>query len=435
MKTWKERLSLALALLMLILCISACDPAEPGENTDSTTVATESTGSSEETEESTDFSESAESTAASDGTETTGASDPTETTAATEPTETTAATEPPETQAPTTRPTTGPTTGPTASTTPPETTAPPAAAGTAENPAALVIGSSTAATTGKGGYYFSWTAASNGTLTLQMPDSNWSYEIHNLTAGEAVTQKSNSRDSMPIYTVKIAVLKGDSLQIIINTAKGTKGSVKFSAEFSTELIGTQEEPFHVSIENVTGIRVPAGQTIYFSGRVYGSTLVVKNAGDAKLVFDKTEYTPANGVIRVKLPEAQAGQAQALVFAITNQSGAAQVYTVEFEIPVGTLNNPEKLTLGDHTVSIAANSQGYVYEWTATADGTLTVEMRGNNWYYQLYNLNSYRVEEGNSRDNSTNPVSLAVKAGQVVKITINTGDSKAEDITFTASFA
>ncbi len=415
MKASVKLLCLLLAAL-LVMSLAACDTA-PAEDTKPTAAPT--TGNTDPTD-----------TVPADPTDPaqTDPADPTQTDP-TEPAQTDPADPTDPTQTDPTEPTGSENTDPTDPTDPPATKE-----GTKEHPKALTIGSNTAAPTGNGGYYFSWTASQDGTLILTMPSSNWAYEIHNLTAGEGVTLTGKSNDDPKPNPVQVSVYKGDSLQIIVNTLNGVRGNVKFTSEFSTDIMGSQENPFIVKIGAVSGIRVPAGQTLYFSGRVHGTNMTVRNAAGAKLVFQKKEYAASNGVIQLTMPQAEAGKAQPLLFAITNTAGSEQVYTVEFEIPVGTLENPKQLTLGSHTVSITAGSQGYYYEWKATANGTFTVQMDGSNWYYQVYNLDSYKVEEGNSRDSSTNPISIEVKAGQTVRITVNTGDAKAADVTFTASF-
>ncbi len=326
-------------------------------------------------------------------------------------------------------------TEPTKPSEPPVVTDPTPALGSEENPANLVTGSNTASVPGKSGYWYTWKAAADGVLELLMPEENWGFEVRNLTAGDALNIQSNSKDESPLLFAQVSVLKGDELVVLIHTASGGKGKVQFTASFNSTPMGTLENPYHVIPGEPFTIRVPAGQTVHFAGRGQGTTLVIKNAADAVLLHKEQEYAPNKGVISLELEQAEAGNAQQLDFAITNHSSSVQIYTVEFEIPVGTFDNPETLTLGEHTVSISEDSQGYVYEMLATKDGTLTVQINGRNWYYQLYNLNSYRVEEGNNRDSSANPVSIEVKAGQVVRVTINTGNGKAADVTFTVSFA
>ncbi len=415
MKNWKHGLCFALALIMTAMCFVACSPVEPDGTNGSTagTTLPQPTGTT--------------------GAPTDATTIPTEGTEPVPPTDPVLPTE--NTQPPTQPPVTEPAPTEPAPTEPPVVTDPPPALGSQENPASLVMGSNTAAVPGKSGYRYTWKADADGVLELEMPNSNWAFEVQNLTGGEELTVKSNSRDEAPMSFAQVSVLKGDELVIIIKTAGGNKGTVKFKATFNDVPMGTLENPYYVSPERVTGIRVPAGQSVYFAGRGYGTTMVIKNADGAVLVFDGKEYTPQKGVIRLQLKEAQGGISQPQSFAITNNSDAVKVYTVEFEIPVGTFDNPEKLEMGKHTVSIGAETMGYYYLWTAAEDGTLTIELAGSNWYYQLYNLNSYRVEEGNSREGSSNPVSMEVKAGQVVKITINTANGKAAEVELTASFA
>ncbi len=422
-----RRFCLCLALLAA-LCLAACAPAAPdgGETNPSTTVPGESSGAplpsgSGNDGVPADPTDPVDSTDPSDSTEPTDPGEVTEPTQGTEPADPTEPVDPTDPANPTDPQPTDPVTPPVAET------------GSKENPAALTIGSNSAKVTGKGGYYYTWTATKDATLELQISSRSWAYEVYNLTAGDALTQSSNSGDDLPTNPARIPVLKGDTLLIMMNTAKGTAGTVSFKATVSDVLVGTEAIPYLVKTESVTGIRVLPGQTVLLNGRVYGTTMVISGAANAKLVFQDTEYTPGGDSIRVAIPEAQAGHSEMLTFALTNCSGSIQIYTVSFEIPVGTLNNPDKLTMGSHTVSVTADGSGYVYQWTASADGVLTLQMEGSNWYYQLYNLDSYKVSEGNSTDSGENPGTIEVKAGQVVKITINSGNGKAASVTFTAS--
>ena len=89
--------------------------------------------------------------------------------------------------------------------------------GSMENPAELVMGANTATiAAGAQGYFYTWTAEKDGTLTITMPTGSWTYTINNMTSyAYGDTQWS---DSDPVVNpAKVEVKAGDELQIIVNT--------------------------------------------------------------------------------------------------------------------------------------------------------------------------------------------------------------------------
>ena len=89
--------------------------------------------------------------------------------------------------------------------------------GTLNNPEELVMGENVAQIEegNDQGYYFTWTAEADGVLTLTMPEGNWQYVIHNLSAG---TYGSNhiSNDDPVANPAQVEVSKGEELQIVVN---------------------------------------------------------------------------------------------------------------------------------------------------------------------------------------------------------------------------
>ncbi len=443
MKTWKEYVSLCLALLMLALCVAGChsqtpDPTEgPTAGTTESSASTETTGNTTASSEATNATELTSATNPSQGTEPTTA--PTQKPTAPPATKPTT---PPATQKPTNPPATQPaTTPPTQKPTAPPATQPPAALGSQANPAALVIGSNTAKSTGSDGYYFTWTATADATLTLLFPEENWSYVIENLTAGQAMTQQSSSTDEMVYNPAQVSVLKGDQIRICVKST----ANVAITAD-AAAVLGTQENPYHVTVGTPFSVRIPGGGKVYLSGRAYGAVMTVKNAGSAKLSVNGTDYTPKNGAISVDLPypDKAGGAASPMQFVLTNTSGSVNIFEVDFSVPMGDSQNPAALAMGSNTASVKENDQdGYIYSWTAPADGTLTLTMPKNvGWWYVVHNMTTYQYGDICFSDDSPvkNPVSITVKQGDVLQISVSTYDPKkpssapAGEVTFTAAF-
>ncbi len=431
MKMTKKWLCLVLALLLVASC-AAC-AAEPD---DANTQSTEpSAGGNTETTQATDESTSPTQTdptedySATDPTESTGETDPTESTGTTDPTDPTQGTD-------ATQPTGSGNSGGTDTTQP---TNPPAnEKGSKNNPADLVIGNNEAKPTASSGYYYTYTATKDATLKLEFSGS-WAYEINNLTAGDAMKQKSSSWDERPASVAQIGVLKGDKLEIIVKKADGKAGTVNFKASLSDTLLGAKTNPVLVQVGTTTGIRVPAGKTVYFHGHVAGTWMSIGNAADAKLKFNNKTYSPKSGKIELSIPAGKPGDSGDREFTITNNSDSVQIYTVNCYIPTGTYENPETLTLGTHTTT--GSSNGYVYQWKATKAGTFTLQITSSNWLYVIDKIDKNYVpvqytqdSAGKGDSNSTNPMSIEVKAGDTIKILINTNDGSDAKVTFKVSF-
>ncbi len=312
------------------------------------------------------------------------------------------------------------------------------AVGTKENPQPMVIGDNKTALDGKGEYYYSWTATENATLSLQLSGATktgWAYQVYNVTAGDDFTKKASSNDTDADSTVYLSVFKGDIIQVAVNTATGAKGNVTLKASLLEEW-GTESNPITIVIGETNYLRVPAGKTVYFCGRPQNTTMVLTGASNSVFEFEGESHKFTNGKITVEMPKSEGGRADVLFFSITNNNGSMKVYSVTCDYPVGTTDNPAKVNLGSNSVQIEGSNQyGYVYEWTATEKGTVTITMTGSNWHYEILNINTMVQEQSNSNDDSpVKETTINVRKGQIVRITINSGDGKAANVTFNFSF-
>jgi hypothetical protein len=88
-----------------------------------------------------------------------------------------------------------------------------AAPGTMDNPENLTIGNNTAdIAEGTDGYFYTWTATANGTLTITMPEGNWFYVINNLTANKYGDYQYSDSDPV-VNPAIIEVSAGDQIVI------------------------------------------------------------------------------------------------------------------------------------------------------------------------------------------------------------------------------
>ena len=93
--------------------------------------------------------------------------------------------------------------------------------------------------------------------------------------------------------------------------------------------------------------------------------------------------------------------------------------------VGSSDYPEVLTeTGTYSATVEAGSYGYNYEYTAEADGVVTVTMNDESWTYVVNNLTSYKY--GDTQWSDSDPVvpstSVDVKAGDLISIMVSTYD-------------
>lgn len=93
--------------------------------------------------------------------------------------------------------------------------------------------------------------------------------------------------------------------------------------------------------------------------------------------------------------------------------------------VGSSDYPAVLTeTGTYSATVEAGSQGYNYEYTAEADGVVTVTMNDANWTYVVHNLTSYKY--GDTQWSDSDPVvpstSVDVKEGDLISIMVSTYD-------------
>ena len=296
-----------------------------------------------------------------------------------------------------------------------------------ENPAEIVNGDNTAnIEAGSQGYFFEFIAPYDGTLTLTISsEAGWTYCVNNLTS----YQYGDTRwfdDEEVINTVELTVKAGDQIQIMVNTYdpenmwEAPAGTVTVEAYFEA-VAGSEGNPIVFTDVNNT-ITVPAGATVYYTGRFGG--MVLTATGNVSIAHAGATYEAVDGV--VVIPNCvQASFWDPCVFAFTNNTDADVEVAVAFTYPVGSMDNPAEAVEGDNTVNIEANSQGYFFTLTVPADGTLVVAIKSEGgWTYVISNMTTYQYGDSQWSDSDpvVNPARVAVKAGDVIQIMVNTYD-------------
>ena len=243
-------------------------------------------------------------------------------------------------------------------------------AGHQMNPAAMVLGTNTAAQASDAAdYYYSWTAAACGELTITMDaESQWLYSISNLTTGVA-GDIHWSDDEVPAISQTVQVSEGDRIQVIVNTYDpadmfhNPAGDVTFQAAFVCV----------AEAQDFTTALIPAGSHYtYLLNQPDGGTLTIASA-EAYVIYGNTAYgADSNGNVTVTL-----GGEESATLIIGNLGEADQHFEVSFTWPVGSVHNPDpkikfRFPQNVTTALQADDADGYYYLITPAQTGTLTL---------------------------------------------------------------
>ncbi len=346
--------------------------------------------------------------------------------------------------------------------------------GTYSNPAPLAEGNNVATTAGNmDGYYYTYTAEKDGTLTLiaDGEDVNVNGWFIQATCGYAQEVADYLYDDTHPTTLQINVKAGDEVLVNVNTVDITggwdtpAGTVSFTAimphdcvkgeypefeynetwtEFdkiyTCEICGAPMETSHwyvISDQNVqtsaieyTTPSIAAGATANFSTSGTGMTLTLA-ADDITLVINGETQTAVDGVYTYEMTDVYGTE-----IVITNNGSAAAAYDMVFSYPLGVWQNPDELPVGEtDELTFAAGDEMYSYAWTATCPGTLTITVEGEQWMY-MYDYTAYDYDYNPGE----NTLVIDVVAGQVVTLDVGTWDPAAYGtadgtISVTASFA
>ena len=259
--------------------------------------------------------------------------------------------------------------------------------------------------------WYSYTATEDTLLAIELMGENWyywgvymnadgSYDYSRMTA----TYSADADPLVPMTVIKLAA--GETFALCIGTIDGSE-IVEFSA---MTYAGTEEDPIlfnYCWTETETGralnADLPAGEYVY-GARINGMVLTVNGV--------ETEYTPGMG----RYP---------CTFTINNTESG--VVALEANVPVGSIDNPEIVDEGEHTVEIEAETYTqYWYSFTAPDDGTLTVTVSSTAGYLFVVNnvtAGIYSDEQWSDED-PVNPMTIQVAAGDVVHIMVAAYDSE-----------
>lgn len=213
------------------------------------------------------------------------------------------------------------------------------------------------------GYYYTYTAPADGTVKLWIgtvaPEGVEVDMVVN--KGQYVLSADGVADEWGTLVLSLDAVAGQEFSIMLTVMPDADWNYP-AAEFDwhgefTYPVGTENNPEQVEFtDNGDGtysatVTVAAGETRHFTAFGIGGTTLTVNGEDYGTMVG---YAPT--------------------FALTNETDAAAEYVLVATYPVGTYQNPEKITdLGDLVYNhVAGDGQGYYYSYVATEAGTLNI---------------------------------------------------------------
>lgn len=288
--------------------------------------------------------------------------------------------------------------------------------GHSENPDTLKLG--TNVLTQKAGdseYSYKFVAPRAGKLTISMDASaQWLYTVDNITQGiYGDTQWSDSDPLMAETTISVAAK--DEIRIRVNTYDTANefqtpaGTVTFRAAYVSGPV------------EITNFVMPTyaelldGECSEFTGMFYGYILRVTGTNNASLEFNGTVYTPdSTGTIKVDMPKSGT---EPLTFRLCNSSGKTVNFSLLFSTTTtGSAENPEKVTLGSHSMVQSINGGGdYYYQFIAEKSGRLVITFETDVDAIIIVNGNQVKYTHLGQ-----NVITLNVRPGAKVNFCVNT---------------
>ncbi|MBQ9761763.1 MAG: hypothetical protein IJV82_01650 [Oscillospiraceae bacterium] len=194
-----------------------------------------------------------------------------------------------------------------------------------------------------------------------------------------------------------------------------------AADPSFVIEDNKDEPITIGGTLFFDAEVQSRHLVYFDlYKVSGTTLTIESA-NAYVIYDGVRYDAVDGVVIV--PNLYSAHTNSPVSLAIGNVGEDATFAVTMSYPAGSMMNPLPFELGTVSVSTEeGNSQGIFYTFTAGADGVLTLKLDsitdGVDCKVDVFNLGSYKNEILDTTDGDADSVSIEVKSGQIVRITI-----------------
>lgn len=134
--------------------------------------------------------------------------------------------------------------------------------------------------------------------------------------------------------------------------------------------GSLNKPFPVNAEEPE-ITLNAGEEFYYSCHAASLVYISINSKDLEVVYNDVIYTYSEEDRAIIVPVVSGDVETPCIFLVRNKSGNSVSATMEIYAPLGSYDNPHKLTGNTATAEVASEGTVY-YVYTAEKDGILVV---------------------------------------------------------------
>lgn len=184
--------------------------------------------------------------------------------------------------------------------------------------------------------------------------------------------------------------------------------------------GTKANPFE-EYRTDFDVQVDAGAEVYYQMFKVDGMLFEINDADAYVIFEDKKYEAVDGKVSLILKTEDTYTPA--IFVIGNKSAEKKTFAAKLSFVEGTSGNPFVMNLGDFVTKVeAGNEQGIYYTYTATENGTFSLQCTGvttgAKYDYSLYNTTTFALRNLTSDADGDGTVSIAVNAGDEVQISI-----------------
>ncbi len=255
---------------------------------------------------------------------------------------------------------------------------------------------------------FTATVGEDGTVTMDLPESDYSVGLEDLPENHVAGFKTVSVvPDMEVIT----------FTVIDNTPDGS-----------------QSRPYFIGADAVAK-DFGADASLYFTMRFgWGRALIIDNA-NVEVTIKGEKFEPdANGRVEIRIDDAVENE-HVLVY-VTNKGDAQNLNLQPLSDP-GTLENPLELELGKDMTAQVKEGHTLTYSWTATADGTVTVGSDNANGSLQITNKENSRATGFTNTEDRGSSVSMEVKAGDEISVEVTVlkaTDAEYDEVVFKLAY-
>ena len=293
------------------------------------------------------------------------------------------------------------------------------------------------------GYFVKFTAPADGLFTFEITGAGvydeendtytelgWSYVVNQLTYskyGDTIWSDSEEAEPSTSFEVK----EGDEIEIILNTYDPNSYAIPVGAVDAYISFEYPEGSINNPIgiwETPTEIEIPAGSDSYYQGYFAGQTVTI-SGDNVAVVYNDKKYIAENGVITIECAAQGMGRPMPNVFQIINKEKEDINIKVDAKYPIGHMDNPAELVIGENKATVEAGAQGYFFTWISTGNGILKVTFdEKTDWQYVVNNMTTYEYGDmvWSDSDPAVPTTSILVSKGDEIQVLVNTYDPEDE---------